>query len=443
MKNARITFRRPITERVKKAIRRYLWVPIIATILHGCSQDECHSHNETTILLNRPTDGTVAGINELKKEPPTGVLISELLVDFVNETHAVSSSGGIPKNVQLTKIPSYCFSQFEKPAAAYTIVNSSADEGGVYIGSSPFSFYWLDTFTHELGHLQPGGSGDEAIPELNTLEQRLMGFALFAKQQGGYSQPIFFDPLNPSERTKLHTLLNFVYSNKSTSPDGSVAYDWAMAMYGDKYKSADLFFLLKLPALGGDFARLREETLQLLDSGELETEKKSVLKDAITQYSNYNFDPAMPEAYEAEADLKLMMAYFQELYRKFGLDVAMALYYNDSRMVPVGYTLGFEGMDCRLTNVALAGSETDCTNEDICKQTGAVLKTEVLAETLCCVEIDENDPSSFRKFIVEGKGTRYMWNHKNSLKLDGFSFIYVDSLAESTMTEIKIDEPCQ
>ncbi len=454
--------KRLVMERIARAARRILLVPLAATILHGCSQNECHSHNETTILLNRPTDGTVAGIDELEKEPPAGVLITEPLIKFVNETHAISS-GGMPQEVYVTQVPQYCFDNLDATAYAIPDYNSVYIRGPITLQSLGFG-----SLNHEIGHLQPAGVPGEGISQLNEIEQRLTGFAILAMQQTGKPQPIFFDPIG-NDKERIYNLIDrsYFYKQFQTKDPVEEAYDSFMWVNGNDYTTATVFLLLRLPKIDGNFSRLREETEHLMKSDGFEQEKEAVIKAAIAEYFSYNFDIETigTYSYMAEVDLTLMMAYFKELYRKFGPDIASLFFYNDShdewyyvssKHIKSGHTLGFEEMDCKQTIIEFSTElTTNCTDEEVCMELSASFKTAIQNKTLCCVQVDPNSlkegEPTFRKFIVHGSGYRYEGSvtlqgghiSYNYVTVDGFQEQYVDVLDTSKIAEIGINEPCQ
>ncbi len=461
--------KRLIIAKIGKIARRLLLVPLAATILHGCvsekyyechsSHDECCSHNETTIKLNRPTDGTVASIDELKKEPPAGVLMTEPLIKFINEAYAVSSSG-MPQEAYVTQVPEYCFTELGG-ANAYAIPEYTT----VYIRGPIRLYIGLDTLDHEMGHLQPNGKSNEAIPQLNALEQYFTRFAILAMQQTGKSQPIFYDPIAWEDKKWIYELIDRSYpynQSREERPDENVVdkgYEAFMWVFDGDYTPKTLYFLLKLLKIDGDFNRLREETTNLLESETLEQEMETVIKAAIAEYFSYNFvevNTWSSYAYKAEVDLALMMAYFKGLYQKFGVDVALQFFYNDSHDeasyyykkthdTKSGYTLGFEGMDCKQTNSKLGGT-TDC-DDNFCTKLGADTKGEISNKTLCCVEVkyvDSKKKPTFRKFVVKGSGSRYTkYGYGTNVTVDGFQEPYIDILDTNTVSEIGINEPCQ
>ena len=444
----------PVLKKIGKVARRFLLAPLVTTLSYGCSPDECYSHNETTILLNRPTNGAVAPIKEIHSYPPQGELISDSVIDFINETHAISSSG-MPGKVYLTAVPSYCFN-----ATAYAIpFDSYTQDRGVYIHPEGSEWFPSDisTINHEIGHLQPHGARDEFIAQLNMLEQDLIGFVIYSNQGLGIDRTYgkYASHYDPYDRQSLDILSDFIAqaNDGEVIADDPSTYDHIVRFVGED-KPITVSILLGLIKFDGDFGKLRKEMGSLIDTGFLDVGINELIQEALLKYSSLGSDEHTLQAYTADITTNVIIAYLKELYRKFGFDTAVEFFYEDLYQT-YGSDMGFvdyrsnpklSTLNCRRIDYVL-GDNTTCKSEDACP-TGAQYKAS-FSGTYCCVGLNlgNSNDLSYDKFTVKGNGNHYKAYPNDVLVLhDGTKEVqdsYLVVFDTTNITKIGINELCQ
>jgi len=377
-----------------------LAVPLVATLFTGClSPEECRTYNKTTIILNRETDGKIARFNELKHMPMPESFITESLIDFINETHALSAEG-IPKNTKITRVPDYC-----PGGEAYALPGGGSAERGVYLRSY-ISFANVRIVFHEIGHLQPSGRGNEVVSQLNEYEQIFNGFAVFANQLECY------------EDTKNWAGYAYELERRVVRAGGG---DYGVA---DEYDEANVYIAYKLIEHEGNFNALRQEIEQLKQDGKL----PAAIKEKVRLYND------RPEGWGAGIALELRMSFFKELQRRFGRETAL-LYFDSHTytFIPELYSTvsGLSGLNCALTS-EIEFREADSTE-------GCMGKETIDNAYFCCLSTEEREGGDveFQKWIVNASGYRCDGQNFDS----PWHFHYFFDI--SSQIEIELDEPCR
>ena len=354
--------------------------------LQGCSpcevacEDGCRAHNDTTVALNRETDGKIPTINDIAATFEG--TISEPLADLVNEAHALST-GGMPEDVKVTITAESCFGE---DYAGYAVTNDSSNRG-VYMPESVFVGN-LEILDHEIGHLQTNGAHNEAIPELNALEQRVIRRALSSSQYNirDFLEWALLDPL------RLDRELDILLGVSS------------------EYTKADLFVLFDLLANGGDFGKTRERIEQLERHGGLD----AALNDAQERYLN-TYLPGIYGGSEPWTDinLALMMSSHNWIYKRFdqgmadsyfnAMQYSIIRHYRYSQFI--GPTFGLEGFNCLRTRSQDDGFAAEI--GETCAGVSATMEVHVNLG-LCCYDVVNSSPEStlsFRKWAIDAHGS--------------------------------------
>ncbi|GEM_PF-3653436 len=372
MKNARIVFRRPLTERVKRTIQTCLLVPLAATILLGCT-DECRSFNETTRKINRKTDGVVSNTADLKKKPKQDIM-SEAVIDLINETHALSSPG-LPDNVNITIVPEYCFKRSHTSnVGAYTVTDTdttSTDDIGIYVPGQ-ITVDSVRKVNHEISHLQRKGNDQEVFAQLNEFEQWLIGSVLLSRQ--GLVEKIPKDPV--WELGYMRSFVDAVWRAKNGLAEYSEIYSTIPGLGS----TGRVFIFLQLVELDGNVQALRDYIV---------SQKGNTIYTAVdTKIEGFIANPTFGyydrgrSAAVAEVALQMAMMAVKEVTRRFGPDVAFDTFVTDTYPRSSLVSTETEHLFC---------SKIDETDK---KQT---------EKKFCCVDIDETDWGNFptfRKWIV-------------------------------------------
>jgi len=354
--------------------------------LQGCSaaecgeadcENECRAYNDTTILLNRQTDGKIPTINDIAAT--FDGTISEPLADLVNEAH-VLSTGGMPEDVKVTIAPKSCFE--DRYAYAHSQKDSSR---GVYV-QEPVTMDNLSVLDHEIGHLQKDGAHNETIAEFNVLEQKVMRYALFSAK---YSIPDF---------------LEWMRHDRMALPEETRIKQGEY----NEYSQSDLWILFELLANGGDFGKTRTRIEQLEETGAL----PSALDLAKEQYLN-TYSPDIYGGSEPWTDVRLalMMSSHNEIFRRFDQETAdfyfnamqYSLIYNYENSA-IGPAFGLDGYNCLMTR----GQASRLTRNvhQTCAGVSATMEIPVSLD-LCCYNVDNSSPEgqlNFRKWAIDAHG---------------------------------------
>lgn len=315
----------------KKAALATIPFTLGACLAQDLEKNPCKSYNETTISLNRETDGRIATLVELEKPAAEGELISEAVIDFVNETHALSTEG-MPNNALLTLVESSCMVN----SAAYVFGESRTSDLGIYI-PHPINFNpYVSTpcvdiilLDHELGHMQPYGGGHETITHVNELEQNLMGYVLFHNQGDRDLDSIRWAFLYRELATTL-------YRNP---PSKSHEFDI--------YSRSRIFVAFKIIEFDGDMAAVRADIIRLVQNEMLNSEIESCVSSYV---SGLPPGDSVAEANRvSRLQLQLQISLFNEVKRRFGNDAALSFFNAKSHVLNGLHeviSMGLEGMNC-------------------------------------------------------------------------------------------------
>ena len=411
-------------------------LPLLAIASAGCEStgrqrsngnvegNVCSSYNDSTVSLNGETDGKTAKISELKKLPEDRV-ITEPLIDFVNETHALSTEG-MPPDIMLTKVPAECF---DEGVAAY----ASLDERGAYVptqvvfSSMRCQDVQLWVLFHEIGHFQENGGGNEVIAQLNAVEQIIMGYVVFSNQTE-----------NP------HDIIGWAVSrNAALKPEFLFHFPIMDVNSVNEHDKADIFVARKLLEYNGDFREVRGEVGRLINEGRL---SEAVNEEVERYYEEYYSSGNPGFGVIATDNLELRKTFFRELERRFGKDTAMAYLdatsYN-ARISADAETLdniviGLEGMSCQ--PAPPFGVENGPLEMEGCSvlgsEEGYVIEQ---PHVLCCIGAEEQEGEIiFRKWKVHAGGYRC----KGPLRLYGQEWENVHFLGIEGKEEMDPGEVC-
>ncbi len=273
--------------------------------------EKCTLYNDTTIKINRKTDGKIAKLDELESRPEI-MLINKYLIDFVNETHTISTEK-LPDDVKLTLVPDGCNAEW---TGAYALAEASGALGdrGIYL-KSPLDIGRLTTIYHEIGHLQPGGEGNEVIAGLNEFEHALMGYVLISNQPDFFIRKKFFSRSDKRGATTwwskyfIETVMENLYPSVDLIHAGESL---------GTYNKADIFIFNKLVELEGDFAALRSEVIKLRKNGEL---SDAIDSEAVRFTDEYSGESSKVACY-GKMNEELKHAYYLELVRRFEPSIA-------------------------------------------------------------------------------------------------------------------------
>ncbi len=378
-----------------------LCAPLLST---GCNKvDKCFRYNDTTIKINRDTDGRVSKAAELNKALLHEDIMSGELIDFVNETHAVSSEG-MPSDVRVTSVGNECN---YKMARAYAVM-AGGDIGTYFIEEDlPLTLTSVSVLFHEIGHLQ--GNYLEIMSHTNEFEQNLMGFVVFSNHE---------DSLK--EMYKWAYILRYI-SMKGDLERISRIFDSDSFSYESISESESLksyiFILNELQKTGGDFSALRTRVRELGIDG-LESAMELSTRDFLERYS-----ASYPGSYPGiDLAFAVRMANTREILRRFGREAAIK--YLDSHSpfpykhyLPYGvrvFVEGMEGMNCLNKtgpDYTFKSSNADSCSGDIgCFYVGAN-RSESISDDFCCftASISEDDTVEFQKWKVSASGKAYYY----------------------------------
>lgn len=354
---------------VGKVARRFLLAPLAATMLYGCA-DECKSFNETTIMINRKTDGVVSNTDDLKKKPEQGIM-NAAVIDLINETEALSSPG-LPFPTNITLVPEYCMTGGR--AYAVPAVMAITSDVGIYV-QRQITIDSVRTVAHEIGHVQQNGK-DEVFAMLNEFEQRLIGSVLLSRQ--GWAEKISEDPIFGE---KGYWLVRFFVASIWNAKNGLADYSEISAL--DIYLKSNIFIFLQLVELDGDIQALRDYITSQEAKGTTYIAVDVKIGEFIKNPTFGYYDRGKSAAV-AEVKLQLMMLFVKEVARRFGPDDAFNTFLTD----------------------IYPRSALDLTDTDypFCSKINNAKPDETqLDKRFCCISIDRNnwdDFPVFRKWII-------------------------------------------
>lgn len=412
-------------------------LPLLAAVSAGCEKDDCYSYNETTIEINRPTDGRTASPQELER-PPSSPLIDEPVIDFVNETHAISSAG-MPDSTMITLVPKEC-----SGAGAYACSGDPFSDRGAYFMEPIFptaeavlealnitdamqmsatKLTTIQILFHEIGHLQPGGMGNEVISELNQYEQVLMGNVVFLKQG---MDPARWHSNYPGLSTTLFYLIPSHFA--SVNPENP---------HYSQYDRADIFQALALISADGDYAEVRRRA----GGSGIDSEIRTMVEAYLSRVSGSTQNETN---ITADIALKLEMALIRGLNRKFGPEIAMGYAKTLShRLIGQGtsFTLGLEGMGCAMMDRPRPGHSPRPAPSTGCSDLGPVeFSLYSPSERICCIGAENTDGEiRFRKFVLEIASE----SCRGNLQHGGFDFSMIDIAEIQGKAEIGAEAVCR
>jgi len=390
--------------------------------------DPCRSYNETTIVINRSTDGVIPGYDALSAEPD-GVIITPELLDFVNETHALSTEG-LPVEVRATLVPHYCF---DGSCEGYASPSTSS----FFLGF-PINLRDIRVTFHEIGHLQPG-NGLEVMSQINEYEQDLMGFVLFSRQEDNPNDILLWASRNTFRLAKTHDLILAIYASDFSAEEINI------------YQKSRAYIYNGLLSNGGDFARLRSEYQGLMESTggvPLDIIHSAVLDFAETfSTAKYGDDDLL--AY-ADVTTRLRIFYFLALRGRFGNETAIA-YFDANSAFPYR-TSGIVDIPDRYADdiraygleefVCVHGHNPQRHSFEYCGSSCGVVgadKVDSLSIEFCCFSLTT---SGTQKWVIEADLVRYYNSGGSKLTVEGLELDAVD-FATITYQEAKaFDEPC-
>jgi len=401
----------------------------LLSLLSGCiiykydKPEECFKHNNTTTSINRETDGKVARITELEKYPEGStvlteeiiegdIIITEELIDFINETHVLSTEN-MPSGVSITRALEYCF------GSAYTAPINN-DIFVLY----PLNIASIGMAFHEIGHLQPEGDNNyEVFSELNELDQILAAFALFANQE--YPE----DNIRWAHYANCAYPSRFWFSIPNNMPEDISSFD--------NYDKADIFIHHKLIENNGDLAAVRAEAVELTQDGKLSSTLDEISLNFLEYYSSN------PTAYAwADATLTIKIAAVKWLNMRFGSEMAQ-IYFDsniNSFLPSCGtpfFVFGLEGMNC--TAVTVENRLPEIPTPEECTDLGGEIKHEVMAR-FCCFSMKLiGEDISFEKSVIDTNG----YTCSGSLQIIDMEWDEAYFFNINSRTDLDVDEPCR
>ena len=390
-----------------------------ALSLHlSCAEEapECFSYNETTQSINRTIDGEISSY-DIITQPPSNQIISEPVIDFVNETHALATEP-LPGNISVTRVPRYCVD----PGIAYSYHGDEWTRG-IYFAVDLDPTEAIETLNHEIGHLQPGGSKNEVMAELNMFEQRTMAYLLFTNTE--------------------EDIFKWAYGNygiDSYLSDMSDAVDDLPGSGTPRYNNADIFLLVHLSDPSMDFRTLRDQIVQSDAAGTLEYDIQQTANDFWERYDIIRYDNN-PLARRADLVLVMATAFVRELGRSFGEDMAQQYIaaqaffpYESWERIPV---VGLEERVCYMTadnSDPQQGCELQVGSEGIfCEQPRSV--------DFCCIGLDGD--RIYKSIVHTEGGCLVSENIPPEMILNGLLWPAVDWLMITSEQELPLDELCR
>lgn len=390
----------------------------------GCQKDECKSHNRTTYSIKRETDGRTAALKRI--EALRGINpVAEPILDFLNETHAISTSG-IPGDATITLVPERCAMTSGRHGAAYAVPFSDyLSDRGVYLVSMGSTMNVpalpiITTLSHEIGHLQSrdNGPGREVISQLNETEQYEMGFVLFLRQ-GAASE----DLVRWLAHTNTYGLANGIGFSLTGLDDGTFAFDDA-----DEYARSSFYIFLKLQEHDGDYAKVREETRSLSAKGKL--------GDALAQKTS-EFAALYDGASIPDLSISVKALIFKNYLRRFGPETAEAYLRFSSMLMDSQFSVGLDGTACTQSGDMESKGYVPC-DDALCQSSEDLQKIRVSAR-LCCIGLDP-DSEELARYSISASGYRY----EGTLDVAGYTWYRLFNWTSIDSKEKLGDgEPCR
>ena len=386
-------------------------LPLAATLLTGCGEtkDECTTYNDTTITLNRATDGKSASVKDLEAIAPGGFL-EDKEIDFINETHVLSSQS-MPEDVKVTQVADTCthngrLNGYSQPVASFGV------DKGVYLpdGMGLDAISLIGLTDHEVGHLMgedPPGTF-EVISQLNEYEQNLMGFVLLSSQNADTGELL---------RWQSHSVHPSLFRRLVlTIGSGRDLTDY------DIYDKSNMHIYNRLVDLQGGFRLIRDEVAEIVQK----TGLQDVLDNAPAVFlSNYTT--------EADMFIAIRMQLLSEIQRRFGLGLS---YFNaNSNLLDAGLALGLDGLNCAFVDPPASATYSPC-SDATCGNLGAD-SSHPVDYNLCCIGMEG---SGFTKYSVNASGMKYSKSGGN-IQMYDFTWDSVIILTPSKQ-EISIGKTC-
>lgn len=420
--------RNPQSSRFRTIARDIAAAPLLAGIIAaiGCSEvnspNECRTYNETTVTLNRKTDGQSIDLRRLENIQ-FGSILTGYPIDFINEAHAIASEG-LPSETKATQSPSYCLMSGPNGGQKSAYAQQSDADGaqrGLYVPDnqslSPITL--INLVNHEIGHLQPGNpeNGSEIMSQINEYEQKLAGFTLLMRQGADSGQLVRWS-YHESRSGLYHKLSRTLESGRGQTGNEPL----------DAYDLANMFIFMRLGVTGGNIPAIRAEFRERVANGTLEMELEAASESFLGEYSTEN----LPDLF-----IGTRMRLINATQRQYG--AAGSYFQAHSQLLDSGLVFGLDGMNCALAAPPAEDVFTPC-GDSACIDAGADSSRQI-SVSLCCVAADVRaDAIGFSKWSVQASGTEYQ---KEGGKVSAMDFGW-DSVTHlsPTKTAIGMDEPC-
>lgn len=294
---------------------------------------------------------------------------------------------------------------------------------GVYVieNYNPLPIPRLNTFNHEIGHLQAGNHQlNEVVSQLNPYEQLLMGFVLLNNQDAG------------------EDLIRYIYHLETWAPSKDVAKTLDDIIEGretlstlTEYRKAEFYIYKRLIETGGDFASVREGIRRLSDRRELVGTVDAFAQSFIQDHIDVSHANILTD---------FRIAYFSELERRFGNRTARAYLKATAALLNGDPVFGLGKMSCVDQIFSdIPQNVVPCINDPECEViVGAEKKAEVSMK-LCCLKVDQEGTLS--KHSVSAEGNTFI-NFDRELIYYGFGWRMVRFLQVNSEEQLPLDEPC-
>ena len=398
--------------------------------------EECRKSNESkTFLPVQETDGEVASFHELMQPDQGGKILSRGIIDFINETHALTDEYLPEVNVSL--VPEHC-----RNGQPYSIVDGGLDyERGIYVPWPTIGIGYLLYFNHELGHFQRRGQGNETIAELNSLEQSMGMIPLFYALPDQMEQLVWWSWLYPNG-VGTHLTLNGFTSNDN------------------EYVQSDILIHSLLRARNGDYRAVREALEEIIEVGVLRelTEQAVAVFDGEHSLDQYRGNEL---ARKADIVLQARVYNFREVERKYGQDIAQAYFDASSHfMYPFAQNATFpfsrddyilsttmDSFNCRVIGVSRGQPIHSPARGAHPSPITSTHQMETTAN-LCCFTInaDTSSQDSFLKWAVRAAGTTYWNDARTYLQVPELKMVWpyaVNDLEIQAMQPLRWKDPCR
>jgi hypothetical protein len=420
--------RNPERSRFQSIARAVAAAPLVAGLITaiGCSEvnlpNECRTYNETTVTLNRDTNGQSIDLRSLENIP-RGSFLTDYHVDFINEAHAIASEG-IPPDTKATQSPAYCLasgSNGGQKSAYAQQEDANGRERGLYVPENPEldPITLINLVNHEIGHLQPGNpeNGSEVMSQINEYGQKLAGFALLMNRDADSGQLIRW--ASHESRTGIFSKLARTLESGRGQPGNDSL---------DAYDLANMFIFMRLGETGGDIPAIRAEFRQLVESGGLASALDEASSSFLGRYSVEN---------TADLFIDSRTRLISAMQMQYG--VAGSYFQAHSQLLDSGLVFGLDGMNCALVTPPAEAVFTPC-SDSACTDAGAD-SSRPITVSLCCVAADVRaDAIGFSKWSVQASGTEYRKEGGKASVMD-FGWDSVTRIS-ATKTAIGMDELC-